>query len=200
MDISRRAFVKSTAVALAMAAAAGTLSSLTGCAPKKNEPLSGDGVTTTLAVCRYCGCGCGILVTARNGKLISVTGDPRNDSSRGLNCVKGYYLAKALYGEDRLTKPLIRADKSTKGTTEGLKEATWDEALNLVADKLRTAWKADKNRIAFWGSGQQPIVEGYVQSKFWKGGLLSNNIDPNARRCMASAVMGFMNTFQTDEP
>ncbi|MBR3258298.1 MAG: molybdopterin-dependent oxidoreductase, partial [Eggerthellaceae bacterium] len=109
-------------------------------------------------------------------------------------------LAKALYGEDRLTKPLIRADKSTKGTTEGLKEATWDEALDLVADKLRTAWKNDKSRIAFWGSGQQPIVEGYVQSKFWKGGLLSNNIDPNARLCMASAVMGFMNTFQTDEP
>ena len=69
-----------------------------------------------------------------------------------------------------------------------------------MASKLRETWKADKSRLAFWGSGQQPIVEGYCQAKFWKAGLLSNNIDPNARLCMASAVVGFMNIFQTDEP
>ena len=65
---------------------------------------------------------------------------------------------------------------------------------------MRETWKADKSRLAFWGSGQQPIVEGYATAKFWKAGLLSNNIDPNARLCMASAVVGFMNIFQTDEP
>ncbi|WP_371298352.1 hypothetical protein [Paraeggerthella sp.] len=59
---------------------------------------------------------------------MSVTGDPDNQSNKGLNCVKGYYLAKILYGDDRLTVPLIRDDKSTKGTDDGLREATWDEA------------------------------------------------------------------------
>ena len=199
MDLTRRSFIKSTAVALASAAAAGTLATATGCTPKENTPNSSD-TTTTLAVCRFCGCGCGVIVESKNGKLISVTGDPQNDSNRGLNCVKGYYLAKALTGEDRLTKPLIRDDKTTKGTDGGLREATWEEALDLVASKLKETWKADKSRLGFWGSGQQPILEGYATSKFWKAGLRSNNIDPNARLCMASAVVGFMNVFQTDEP
>mgnify|MGYP000113939268 CR=1 FL=1 len=78
--------------------------------------------------------------------MISVTGDPENGSSRGLNCVKGYYLAGALYGEDRLTTPLIRDDKSTKGTPDGLREATWDEALDLVAQGLTRAKEQYGNR------------------------------------------------------
>ena len=200
MDITRRNFVKTTAIAMATAAAAGSVASMAGCAPKKNEPINGNSTTTTLAVCRFCGCGCGVIVESRNGKVVSVYGDPENDSNRGLNCVKGYYLSKILYADDRLTKPLIREDNSKKGTSDGFREATWNEALNLVAEKLRETWKKDKSRLAFWGSGQQPILEGYATAKFWKAGLRSNNIDPNARLCMASAVVGFMNVFQTDEP
>ncbi len=204
MELSRRTFVKAGAVALASAAAGGTLGVLPGCSPAASSGASGvaagGDTVKTVGVCRFCGCGCGVIVEAKDGRLISVTGDPDNGSSRGLNCVKGYYLANALYGEDRLTKPLIRDDKSTKGTEGGLREASWEEALDLVASKLRETWKADKSRLAFWGSGQQPIVEGYATAKFWKAGLLSNNIDPNARLCMASAVVGFMNIFQTDEP
>ena len=200
MDISRRQFVKRTAIAMATAAAAGSVAGMAGCAPKVNEPINGDATTKTLAVCRFCGCGCGVIVESRKNKVVAVYGDPENDSNRGLNCVKGYYLSKILYADDRLTKPLIREDNSLKGTDEGFREATWTEALDLVASKLRDAWKADKSRIAFWGSGQQPILEGYATSKFWKAGLLSNNIDPNARLCMASAVVGFMNVFGTDEP
>ena len=201
MDISRRLFVKTTAVALASAAAAGTMSTLVGCAGGGQTGASADGTGETyLSVCRFCGCGCGVICEVKDGRLVSVTGDPDNGSNRGLNCVKGYYLAKILYGEDRLTTPLVRDDKATKGTKEGLREATWDEALDLVAGKLKETWKNDKSRLAFWGSGQQPIVEGYCTAKFWKAGLLSNNIDPNARLCMASAVVGFMNVFQTDEP
>lgn len=200
MDISRRVFVKATAVALASAAAAGSLSSMVGCANANSaSAASGEG-QKYLSVCRFCGCGCGVICEVKDGKLISVTGDPDNLSNKGLNCVKGYYLGKILYGEDRLLKPLIREDKATKGTAEGLREATWEEALELVSVKLKETWKKDKNRLAFWGSGQQPITEGYCTAKLWKAGLLSNNIDPNARLCMASAVVGFMNVFQTDEP
>lgn len=198
MDVTRRAFVKATAVALASAAAGGTLSTLVGCAG--GQPATSESSEKFTAVCRFCGCGCGVICEVKDNRLVSVTGDPDNDSNRGLNCVKGYHLAKILYGEDRLTTPLIRDDSSTKGTDEGLREATWDEALELVASKLKETWKNDKSRLAFWGSGQQPITEGYCTSKFWKAGLLSNNIDPNARLCMASAVVGFMNVFQTDEP
>lgn len=196
-DISRRDFVKGTAVTFAMAAAGGTLSTLIACS---NESPDNSGTQVFSSVCRFCGCGCGVLCEVKDGRLISVTGDPDNQSNKGLNCVKGYYLANLLYGDDRLTVPLIRDDSSTKGTEEGFREASWDEALDLVASKLKETWKTDKSRLAFWGSGQQPIAEGYCTAKFWKAGLLSNNIDPNARLCMASAVVGFMNVFQTDEP
>ena len=141
------------------------------------------------AVCRFCGTGCGVLCGVKDGKLVATIGDPDNGSNKGLNCVKGYYLGKIMYGEDRLTKPLIRDDKTTKGSMDGFREATWDEALDLVAQKLKEAHAKDKSRIAFWGSGQMAITEGYIMSKFWKAGLLCNNIDPNARLCMASAVV-----------
>ncbi len=198
MDLSRRTFVKATAVSLAFATAA-TVAGCGGNTSGTEEEGNGERVTYK-SVCRYCGTGCGILCEVEGGRLVSVTGDPDNASSKGLNCIKGIYLAQILYGEDRLTVPLIRDDASTKGTEEGLREASWDEALDLVSEKLKTAWQNDKSRIAFWGSGQQPITEGYALAKFWKAGLLSNNIDPNARLCMASAVVAFMNTFQTDEP
>jgi nitrate reductase NapA len=200
MDVSRRAFVKAAAVSAALFAIGATV----GCAPREQSDgsASGDAGDTikTKAICRFCGTGCGVICETRDGKLISTYGDPDNQSNKGLNCIKGLYLSKILYGEDRLTTPLIRDDNTTKGTPDGLREATWDEALDLVALRLKDAWLADKTRIAFWASGQQPITEGYALSKFWKAGLLSNNIDPNARLCMASAVVAFMNVFQTDEP
>ncbi|ACV21815.1 molybdopterin-dependent oxidoreductase [Slackia heliotrinireducens] len=205
MDLSRRAFVKSSAVAAAMMAAGGSLAAMAGCSNGGSTDAGGDSAATgnievKSAVCRYCGCGCGVLVSVADGKVIQVAGDPDCQSNLGLNCIKGYYLGSLLYGENRLTKPMIRDDAGTKGTGEGLREAEWDEVLDLVASKLKETWKNDKSRLAFWGSGQQPITEGYLQSKFWKAGLLSNNIDPNARMCMASAVVGFMNVFGTDEP
>ena len=96
------------------------------------------------AVCRFCGCGCGMLCEVKDGVLVGVAADPDNRTNRGMACVKGYHLAKILYGDDRLTVPLVRDDPSTKGTPEGLREATWEEALDLVAAKLRETWKADK--------------------------------------------------------
>lgn len=205
MDLTRRAFVKATAVAMATAAAAGSLSTMVACSNQEQGEAQDQGGSERAterytAVCRFCGNGCGVLCEVQDNRLVSVMGDPQNQSNKGLNCVKGYYLAHLLYGEDRLTTPLVRDDSSTKGTEGGLREASWEEALDLVADKLKETWESDKSRLAFWGSGQQPITEGYLLSKFWKAGLLSNNIDPNARLCMASAVVGFMNVFQTDEP
>jgi len=197
MDVTRRSFIKAAAVGMACAAAGVTA----GCTPNQSGDVDGAGeAVKTKAVCRFCGTGCGVICETQDGRLTTTYGDPDNQSNKGLNCIKGLYLAKILYGEDRLTKPLIRDDNTTKGTAGGLREATWEEALDLVAHRLRIAWLADKARIAFWGSGQQPITEGYVTAKFWKAGLLSNNIDPNARLCMASAVVAFMNVFQTDEP
>ncbi|NWQ41557.1 nitrate reductase catalytic subunit NapA [Bacillus sp. EB106-08-02-XG196] len=199
MELTRRSLLKATAVSMTMAAA--------GCGKKNENSETKSAQAASIepdewktSVCRFCGTGCGILVGIKDGKVIATKGDPDNRSNNGLNCIKGYYIGKILFGKDRLTKPLIRDDKSKKGTMEGFREATWEEALDLVADKLKEAHNADPKSIAFWGSGQQTIMEGYASVKLWKAGLLNNNIDPNARLCMASAVTGFMTTFQSDEP
>ncbi|EKN63995.1 periplasmic nitrate reductase subunit NapA apoprotein [Schinkia azotoformans MEV2011] len=202
MNLTRRTLLKATAITAALAAA--------GCSSKKSNAPKEESVVQQAesvepeewksTICRFCGTGCGVLVGIKDGKVVAAKGDPDNRSSRGLNCVKGFYVAKILFGKDRLTKPLIREDNSKKGTMDGFREASWEEALELVSKKLKENWEKDPKSIAFWGSGQQTIMEGYVASKFWKAGLLSNNIDPNARLCMASAVTGFMTTFQSDEP
>lgn len=199
LELTRRSLLKATAVSMTMAAA--------GCGNKNENSETKSAQAASIepdewktSVCRFCGTGCGILVGIKDGKVIATKGDPDNRSNNGLNCIKGYYIGKILFGKDRLTKPLIRDDKSKKGTMEGFREATWEEALDLVADKLKEAHNADPKSIAFWGSGQQTIMEGYASVKLWKAGLLNNNIDPNARLCMASAVTGFMTTFQSDEP
>jgi nitrate reductase NapA len=146
------------------------------------------------APCRFCGVGCGVLVHVKDGKIAAVVGDERNPVNKGLLCIKGYSLPGILYGEDRLTVPMIR-----KG--DKLVEADWDEALDLVASKFKdTLGKYGPTAIAMYGSGQWTISDGYAALKWFKGGMGSNNVEANARLCMASAVTGFMTTFGSDEP
>ena len=62
------------------------------------------------AVCRFCGTGCGIMVATKDGQIVAVKGDPAAPVNRGLNCIKGYFNAKIMYGQDRLTQPLLRVN------------------------------------------------------------------------------------------
>ena len=144
--------------------------------------------------CRFCGVGCGLLVGLSKGKAVAVKGDPASSVNKGLCCVKGYHSVMALYAEDRLTKPYIR--KNGK-----LEEATMEEALDLIASKMKSTIKDHgKDAVSIYGSGQWTIPDGYVASKFFKGGIGTNNVEANARICMASAVTGFLTTFGLDEP
>jgi nitrate reductase NapA len=160
-----------------------------------------DGVLWEKAPCRFCGTGCSALVGVIGNDIVAVKGDPESPVNRGLLCIKGYHLLKIHSAADRLKKPLIRV--SPKSVTSGAKfrEATWDEALELISEKIQSALEEHgPESLAMFGSGQWTIWEGYAAAKLLKGGLRSNNLDPNARHCMASAVGGFMTTFGLDEP
>ena len=75
MDVTRRDFVKASAIAAAMAAAGG---SLAACASKPDAGQQGTGDTQThTAVCRFCGCGCGVICEVKDGKLVSGDGRSR---------------------------------------------------------------------------------------------------------------------------
>ncbi len=194
MAVTRREFLGTTLAATAAATASTSL--LVSCAQQKEDlkRLDLTGVTWHKGVCRFCGTGCGMLVGVKDNRVVAVQGDPENPVNRGLLCVKGYHAPLILYGADRLTKPLIRRNGK-------LEPATWDEALDLIA----TRWKEiiekhGPDAVAFYGSGQWTIEEGYAALKFMKACIGTNNIEANARLCMASAVMGFMTTFGSDEP
>lgn len=154
------------------------------------------------AACRFCGTGCGIMVATKDGKIVAVKGDPEAPVNRGLNCIKGYFNAKIMYGADRLTKPLLRVNEKGEFDKNGkFSFVTWQRAFDEMEKQFRRAYKESGPKgIGVFGSGQYTIHEGYTAAKLIKGGFRSNNIDPNARHCMASAVVAFMQTFGIDEP
>nr|WP_295130698.1 nitrate reductase catalytic subunit NapA [uncultured Roseateles sp.] len=198
MQVDRRDILKMQAAAAA-AAAAGIPIAVHGAAPKQSQVSSA--VRWDKAPCRFCGTGCSVVVGVQGDKVVATQGDVESPVNRGLNCIKGYFLSKIMYGKDRLTTPLLRKKNGVYDKEGEFTPISWDEAFDLMASKWKEALKTDgPNGIAMFGSGQWTIWEGYAAAKLWKAGFRSNNLDPNARHCMASAVTGFMRTFGIDEP
>jgi nitrate reductase NapA len=196
MKQSRRDFIKSSAVA-ATAAAAGV--NLPGAKPA--EAAAPDGIRWDKAPCRFCGTGCSMLVGTKNGRVVATQGDPDAPVNRGLACIKGYFLSKIMYGEDRVTQPLLRMSGGEFDKDGEFTPVSWDEAFDVMAEKFKAAIKAKgPTAVGMFGSGQWTVWEGYAAAKLMKAGFRSNNIDPNARHCMASAVAAFIRAFGIDEP
>ena len=153
------------------------------------------------APCRFCGTGCSVMVATKDNRVVATHGDIKSEVNRGLNCVKGYFLSKIMYGHDRLTKPMLRKTGSKYDKNGEFTPVSWDEAFDIMAEKFKAALnKRGPSGVGMFGSGQWTIWEGYAALKLFKAGFRSNNIDPNARHCMASAAAGFMRTFGIDEP
>ncbi|MCA8919239.1 MAG: nitrate reductase [Planctomycetes bacterium] len=145
------------------------------------------------AVCRFCGTGCTIKVGMRDGKVVDIRGH-EDGHNKGVICVKGSMLRSLPQIEGRLTRPQIRSNGK-------LKEASWDEALGLVADKFKEIRdQHGPDALAFYGSGQLYTEESYTANKLFKAGLGTNNVDGNPRLCMASAAAGYTQVYGKDEP
>ena len=197
MKLTRREFIRDGAASVAALT--------TGTAGAQSSNVVTDPAATGLkwhkAPCRFCGTGCGVTVAVKENRVVATLGDPQAEVNRGLNCVKGYFLSKIMYGEDRLQKPLLRMKNGKYDKNGEFAPVTWDQAFDVMAEKCKAALKAKgPSAIGMFGSGQWTIWEGYAANKLMKAGLRSNNIDPNARHCMASAAVGFMRAFGIDEP
>ncbi|MDQ8202413.1 molybdopterin-dependent oxidoreductase [Pelagicoccus sp. SDUM812003] len=188
MSIDRRHFLKTSAMAAAVAAARQR-----AFGKYENTELdataSGDGVVWDKAPCRFCGTGCHVRVGVKDDKVVAIQGEQLAEVNKGLLCVKGYHVGGILYGKDRLKQPMLR--KNGK-----LEPISWDEAIDVIAERIQE----NPIEFAIYGSGQWTIPEGYAAQKLIKGGLSNNHIDPNARLCMASAVTGYLSTHGVDEP
>ncbi|MHB2169343.1 nitrate reductase catalytic subunit NapA [Alsobacter sp. R-9] len=197
MDVSRRQFLKVQAATAAAAVAGVDLP-----AHAQNFAAGEDiQLTWSKAPCRFCGTGCGVMVGVRDGKVVATHGDMQAEVNRGLNCVKGYFLSKIMYGADRLKQPLMRVRDGRFDKTADLQPVTWDQAFDEMARQWKRVLKEKGPKaVGMFGSGQWTIFEGYAATKLMRAGFRSNNLDPNARHCMASAAVTFIRTFGMDEP
>src|SRR5262249_17666112 len=121
------------------------------------------------APCRFCGVGCGVNVAVKDGQVVATHGDPQAEVNRGVNCVKGYFLSKIMYGEDRLTRPLLRMKNGRYDKSGEFTPVTWDQAFDVMAQKWKAALKAKgPSSIGMFMSGQSTIWEGYAAVKLMK--------------------------------
>ncbi|MEH6404113.1 MAG: nitrate reductase catalytic subunit NapA [Sneathiella sp.] len=198
MKLTRRDYIKANAVAVA-AGVAGVSADAT--ATNLVTDRSKTDLTWSKAPCRFCGTGCSVMVGTKEGRVVATHGDVKAEVNRGLNCIKGYFLSKIMYGKDRLDSPLLRMTDGKYDKEGEFTPVSWDMAFDVMAEKFKAAIKKNgPTSVGMFGSGQWTVWEGYAASKLMKAGFGSNNIDPNARHCMASAVGGFMRTFGIDEP
>ncbi len=198
MATDRRTFLKMQAAATA-AVAAGISTSTEATNLVADSSITG--LNWNKAPCRFCGTGCSVNVATKNGKVVATHGDITCEVNRGLSCVKGYFLSKIMYGKDRLTQPLLRMKNGKFHKDGDFTPVSWEQAFDIMEEKYKAALNAKgPESIGMFGSGQWTVWEGYAAVKLMKAGFRSNNIDPNARHCMASAVGGFMRTFGIDEP
>ena len=185
MESTRREFIKTSAVAAVAATAAPSLAL---------NVVQDDSTKWVKSVCRFCGTGCGVELGMRNGKFVALRGDTKHPTTKGLVCAKALFLPKIVHSKDRLKYPMIR--KNGK-----LVRASWDEAMDLVADKFADSIKKNgPDSVAYYGSGQALSEESYFANRLFKGGIGTNNVEGNPRLCMASAVGGYVSTFAKDEP
>ncbi len=128
-------------------------------------------VSWVKTVCSFCGCGCGLQLGVRDGRIVTARGDVSSPANRGRLCVKGRFGNKYVNSDERLTTPLIKKDGD-------FVEASWDEALDLIAEKFSTT-KGDQ--FAAIASAKCTNEDNYVLQKFTRTVMQTNNIDHCAR-------------------
>ncbi len=198
MKVRRREFISHTATAAAAAAAGLPFSAE---AQRVITDAESAKLKWSKAPCRFCGVGCGVEVGVKSGRIIATQADALAEVNRGVNCVKGYSLSKIMYGEDRLTQPLLRMKDGRYHKNGEFTPVSWNQAFDEMAKQFkRVLREKGPQAVGMFGSGQWTIWEGYAAVKLMKAGFRTNNLDPNARHCMASAAAAFMRTFGIDEP
>ncbi len=140
--------------------------------------------------CGYCSVGCGMLVGVRDGRAVTVQGDPSHPVNAGRLCPKGYAEHLTLDAPGRLTTPTI-----------GGRPASWDEAVGtMVSTFQRLLAEHGPGSVAVVSTGQLVTEEFYVLGKLARLGMGLHHYDGNTTLCMASAVAGYKLSFGTDGP
>jgi len=139
-----------------------------------------------LSTCPYCGVGCQLELLVKKDRIVGI--NPKGDGTvnEGQACVKGKFgIVEYVHHPDRLRVPLMRKNGE-------FYEATWDEALDVVAERMGSY---NSNEVAVISSAKCTNEENYIAQKFARAVLGTNNVDHCARLCHASTVAGLAQSF-----
>ena len=128
-----------------------------------------------LTTCVYCGTGCGLYLEVLDGQVVGILPAKGHPVSEGKLCIKGWNAHAFIHHQDRLTKPLIKENGQ-------FREASWDEAYELIADKFASFREGfGPDSLAVLSSAKCTNEENYLLQKFTRAVLGTNNIDHCAR-------------------
>lgn len=139
-------------------------------------------------ICPYCGTGCGLNFVVKDDKIVGVEPYKRHPVNEGKACPKGNFGYEFINREDRLTTPLIKENGE-------FREASWDEALDLVANKLKEVSDDDPNKVGFYACARSPNENIYITQKLARVACGTQNVDHCARICHGPTVAGLATTF-----
>jgi thiosulfate reductase/polysulfide reductase chain A len=184
--LSRRAFLGTAA-----AVGAGTLLPGSGRAGQPHPTGWTDGrrVEKIATICEMCFWRCGVLASVADGRVLRIEGNPDHPLNRGRLCPRGNAGTDLLYDPDRLKYPMLRTGK--RGESQ-LRRATWDEALDVLAERLRKLRdQHGPESVAFFPHG--------IGSRFF-GTLLRaygtpNSAEPSFAQCRGPRDVGYALTF-----
>ncbi|HNE28729.1 MAG TPA: molybdopterin-dependent oxidoreductase, partial [Saprospiraceae bacterium] len=142
-------------------------------------------------ICTYCGVGCNLSVSVKDGKVLSIQAPWDAEVNKGHTCLKGRYAFSFYDHPDRLRQPLIKKDGQ-------FVEASWDEVYDLIAEKIKSAREQfGPDSIAGISSSRCTNEENYLMQKFIRAVVGTNNIDGCARVCHSPTAIGMQRTFGT---
>jgi assimilatory nitrate reductase catalytic subunit len=148
-------------------------------------------VSTT---CGYCSVGCGMFIGVKDGKAVSVRGNPDHKVNRGLLCPKGLSEHYTIRTDNRALYPQLRTGKT-------FNRIGWDEAFSTMASKFRDVQaRFGPGSVGVISTGQLVTEEFYALGKLVQLGLGTSNYDGNTTLCMATAVQGYKRSFGSDGP
>ncbi len=144
-------------------------------------------IRRTKTVCTYCGVGCSFNIWTKDRHILKV--EPLEGPANGIStCIKGKFAWDFVNSSDRLTKPLIREGGK-------FRQASWDEALNLVARRMTEIKAASgPDALAFISSSKCTNEESYLMQKLARGVIGTNNMDNCSRYCQSPATVGLWRT------
>ncbi len=140
------------------------------------------------SICTFCGVGCGLGLRVEDGRVVGVEPQPGHPVSQGQLCAKGWSTSFAIDQANRLTEPLIKEHGQ-------FRQASWDEALQRIAEEFRAAQEAaGADGVGVISCARATNEDNYAAQKFARAVLKTNNVDHCARICHSPSVAGLART------